>query len=336
MKNVLVTGASGFLGYHVVKKLNAAGIRPRALVPAVEGPVPADVAALRKQDIEEIAGNVTDPASLAAACASADTVLHLNFSLSLSGGPDVEKTLHEINVVGTRNLLDAATKAGVARVVVSSSALTVGLNREAKAIDESAPWDLCGLTFPYALSRREAELEALARPGGGGTVICAVNPTFTLGPEDFQGAPANALAQRMAKPFRLDANIGFSLLDVRDYADGVLRAAERGLHGQRYLLSGENVMPRKMLEEVCAVVGTAPSRFSFTLRAWMLYPILGLYELYCKLTGKKPATTTSVLQIWGRYAWYDTALARTDLGWAPRPLRDTLRDTLAWMKEAKS
>jgi dihydroflavonol-4-reductase len=331
MKNVLVTGASGFLGYHVVKKLNAAGIRPRALVPAAGGPVAPDVAALRKQDIEEIAGDVTDPASLAAACAGADTVLHLNFSLSLSSGPDVEKTLREINVVGTRNLLDAATEAGVARVVVSSSSLTVGLNREAKAINESAPWDVCGLTFPYALSRREAELESLARPGGGGRpVICAVNPTFTLGPEDFQGAPANALAKRMAKPFHLDAPIGFSLLDVRDYADGVLRAAERGRHGQRYLLSGENVMPRKMLEEVCAVVGTAPSRFAFTLRAWMLYPILGLHELWCKLTGKKPATTTSVLQIWGRYAWYDTALARTDLGWEPRPLRDTLRDTLEW------
>jgi dihydroflavonol-4-reductase len=333
MNKILVTGASGFLGYHVIKLLNARGYKPRALLRTGAGAVTDAVNELRKLAIEEVEGAVDDLPSLQAACQGMDTVLHMTFVIELGGGADVEKVLHDVNVVGTRNVLDAATRAGIARVVVSSSSLAVGLSRGPQPIDEEADWNTCGCDLPYARSRREAEQEALARPQQVGLpTIVAVNPSFTMGPEDFQGAPANKLAQSMTKRwFRISAPIGSGVLDVRDYADGVLRAAEKGRHGQRYLLSGENVMPDQLLRVVAAVRGLRPPSFLFPIKAWMVYPFLAAYEMWNKLRGKPPKVTRSVLQLWGRYAWYDTSLARKELGWGPRPLRETVADSLNWL-----
>jgi dihydroflavonol-4-reductase len=245
----------------------------------------------------------------------------------------MERVLHEGNVVGTRNVLDAATQAGAARVVVSSSALTVGLNREPRPLDETADWETCGFDLPYALSRRQAEREALARPGGPGLpTILAVNPSFTMGPDDFVGAPANGLVKRMAEGrFPITAPIGFGVLDVRDFADGVLRAARDGHHGRRYLLSGENLTPDALLKAVAAVQGSRPPRLLLPLERWMLQPLIAAHEMASRLRGRAPKVTREILQLWGRYAWYDTTLARRELGWESRPLGDTLRDTLDWL-----
>ncbi len=333
MNTILVTGPSGYLGYHVNKLLNQRGIKPRALWRGGNGEVTKAEAELKKLDRDDFPGGVDDLPSLQAACKGVDTVLHMNFVLRLGSGQEVEQAMHDGNVVGTRNVLDAATQAGVARVVVSSSVLTVGINPEAKPLDETADWATCGFDLPYALSRREAEREALARPSGPGLpTIVAVNPSFTMGPDDYVGAPANGLVKKMAGgSFRLTAPIGFGVLDVRDFADGVLRAAESGQHGRRYILSGENLTPDKLLHEVAAVWGNQPPRFLFPVKKWMIYPLVAAYEMVSKLRGKMPKVTRSILQLWGRHAWYDTTRARQELGWQPRPLRDTLRDTLSWL-----
>ena len=173
-----------------------------------------------------------------------------------------------------------------------------------------------------------------SRPSGAQhPVVVAVNPTFTAGPDDFSGAPANALLLRMSKGLRLDAPIGFSILDVRDYALGVLAAMERGQHGQRYLLSGENTTARELLAAVCRLRGREPPRLLVPLRAAALRPLIALHLFRCTLTGKQPLVTPALLEIWGRYAWYDTRRAQTELGWQPRPLAETLKDTLAWLEK---
>lgn len=335
MKKILVTGATGFLGHHAVRLLNERGLRPRVMLSEAERAPSKGLDALRKLDIEEVAASVGQPASLAAACDGVDTVLHLEFALKLSSGPEVDKQLHEVNVIGSRNLLDAATQARVARVVMSSSSLAVGLAREAKPIDESAPWEVTGLELPYARSRREAEREALARPSGPGLpVIVTINPTFTLGPHDYQGAPANSIIKLMAKGFPLAADIGFSILDVRDYADGVLRAAQQGKHGRRYLLSGDNVTAGTLLAAVCEATGKKAPGWRFTLYPAVLSPLLALVELQAKAMSSVPVATRSVLELFGRYAWYDATLAKNELGWQPRRLHDSIKDSLAWLNQA--
>lgn len=330
MSTILITGPSDYLGYHVIKLLNQRGVRPRALLRSSDGETSKAVKELKKLNIDEFEGDVEDLPSLQAACTGVDTVCHMNFVLSVGGGKEVEKALHEGNVLGTRNVLDAATHAGVARVVVSSSVLTVGLNREPKPLDETADWDTYSFGLPYALSRRQAEQESLARPSGAGLpTIVAVNPSFTMGPADFVGAPANALVKKMAKgSFRITAPIGSGVVDVRDFAEGVLLAAQKGHHGRRYILSGENLTLEMLLKEVAVVSGTQPPGFLFPLKKWMLYPLVTAYELVSRVSGKTPKITRSILQLWDRYAWYDTTLARTELGWEPRPLRETLRQVL--------
>ena len=178
MQTALVTGASSFLGYHVVRRLNELGVRPRVLElrEAKLGP-------LDRLNVTRCDGHLDDPQAVAAACKGADAVFHLAFKVSAGGGQALLDEMRRVNVDGTLRLLDTAAAAGVPRAVVSSSALAVGVNRRAQPLDESASWDEHAFHFPYALMRREAEREALAKAKPGFAVM-AVSPAFTMGPDD--------------------------------------------------------------------------------------------------------------------------------------------------------
>lgn len=329
MKNILVTGPSAFLGYHVIKLLNKKGFRPKALVePGLDQESDA-VKELKKLDVEILQGNILDKASLLNACAGVDTVLHLRFAISLGGDAQSVKEMHDINIVGTRNMLDAVTESGVARAVVSSSSLAVGLNRIAEPLNESAEWEEHAFHLEYAQSRRTAEQQAMARPGGENLpTISIVNPSFTLGPDDYSGAPANLLVQRMAKGLPITAPIGFGILDVRDYADGVLLAAEQGQHGRRYILSGENIDATILQHKVASVLGKNPPRFLIPIPRWLACIVLALARFAAFAKGSPTRISWNVLELWNHYAWYDTSLAQSELGWKPRPFEESLRDVL--------
>lgn len=323
---VLVTGPNSFLGYHVTQCLNKRGIRPRALVPK-----DAKASYLYNLDIDIVEGTIEDEASLRAACEGIDTIFHLSFLVGIS--EELEERMQEFNVGGTRRLLDVAANSGVKQVVISSSALAVGVNHSPQALDETADWNIHHFDFVYALTRRQAEEEALARSNLGFSVI-AVSPSFTMGPEDYVGAPANKLLQAVsAEKLPVIFTVGFGCLDVRDFAEGMILAAERGRPGQRYLLNGHNVMADELMKEVASVAGVKPPRRKLPI--WMAYFMVALLKIIKTLTRKPPAITRSTLQILGRYAWYDSTRAQKELGWTPRPLRETLEDTLRWFRENK-
>ena len=341
-----MTGPTRFLGYHVIKLLNEKGIRPRVLVEAKDLIQPDENALSKKEyktavkdwkayqsmktlDVDEITGNVSDIESLQAACNGIDTVFHLKFGLGFGDSEEVKKQLHEVNVIGTNNLLDAAEKDEIERVVVSSSALAVGLNPEPESLNESADWNKYKFNLPYAVSRREAELEALKRPDGENRpVIVVINPSFTMGPDDYVDAPANGLVKNMAKWwFRFTAPIGYGILDVRDYAQGALLAAEKGHHGQRYILSGHNVSSDILIKEIAEIKGRKPPQQLFSIPAWL---VSGLLRIVGLIKGAPLTQTPTITELWGKNAWYDNALAQKELDWKPRPLRKTLEDTLNW------
>jgi dihydroflavonol-4-reductase len=325
MKTILVTGATGFLGYHVAKRLNERGIRPRVLERR-----DSKVEVLDRLDVVRSAGHLEDEAAVQSACNGVDTVLHLAFKVSVGGGPAEVENMQRVNVLGTRALLRIASAAGVQRAVVTGSALAIGVNRLPAPLDESASWSEYGLQLPYAVMRREVELEAiaLATPRFAVLTVC---PSFTFGPDDPSGAPANTLlAKLMAGKVPAKLAVGFGCLDVRDFANGIVLAGERGRSGERYLLSGENITTDRLVEEVASITGVPPPRF--TAPAFLVRTLVRGLELFSTLTGKPPAVTTDVLQIIGRYAWYDTSKARRELGWTPRPLRETLADTIGWLR----
>jgi dihydroflavonol-4-reductase len=317
---ILVTGASSFLGYHVAKRLNEQGIRPRVLEPPG-----ANLAPLSRLDVDRSEGHLENAEAVAGACTGIDTLLHLAFKVNVGGGAETIDEMRRINVVGTQRLLDAAAAKGVSRAIVAGSALAVGVNRQAKSLDETANWAEHSFDFPYAVNRREAQQEALGRARPGFAVV-AVCPAFTLGPDDPVGAPANKLIKALiGKKLRFTLPVGFGVLDVRDFANAVLLAAERGKSGQLYLISGHNVTTNQLLEEAAAVAGVRAPRFEPPM--FLVRTIVGALGLFSRLRGR-PAISPSVLQIVGRYAWYDTTRARTDLGWEPRPLKQTLEDTI--------
>ena len=325
MKTVLVTGASSFLGYHVVKLLNQRGIRPRVLELAGNPREP-----LSRLDVTQCDGHLDDSAAIDAACAGADTVFHLGFKVGVGGGRTLLDEMHRVNVTGTERLLDAAAARGVTRAIVGGSALAVGVNRRAKAIDEQADWAEHAFHLPYAEMRREAEQIALARARPGFDVV-SICPSFTFGPDDPVGAPANNLLERLIKgKLPITLPIGFGCLDVRDFARGAVAAAERGRSGQRYLLNGHNVTTGELLGQAAAIAGVRAPRF--VPPRPLLTLAVGVVGLVSRIRRRPAPVTRHVLDVIGRYAWYDTSRARTELGWHARPLEDTLKDTIAWLR----
>jgi dihydroflavonol-4-reductase len=327
MNKVLVTGASSFLGYHVAKQLNQQGFRPCVLELR-----DSNLDSLKRLDVTRCEGHLEDSQALRAACADVDTVIHLAFKVKFGGGTKVLEEMREVNLGGTQRLLDAAAASGVARVVVGSSALAIGVNRQPKALDETASWTEHAINLPYAIMRRQAEQEALARAKPQFAVV-AVCPAFTLGPDDPVGAPANKLLKALIHgKLPVTLSVGFGCLDVRDFANGAILAAQRGRSGQRYLLSGHNVTTRELFDQVAAIAGVRAPRFEPP--RVLLTVLVSALEIVSNLRGKPAPITRDVLQIIGRYAWYDTSRARAELGWEPRPLHQTLEDTIRWLREA--
>jgi len=324
----LITGASSFLGYHVAKRLNEAGVRPRVLEWSA-----SKIDVLDRLDVERPGGHLDDVASIRAACAGVETLFHLAFKVSVGGGGVLLAEMQRINVEGTRRLLDAAAAAGVRRVIVGGSALAVGVNREPVPLDESASWAQHAFDLPYATIRREAELAAIARATPAFAVM-SVCPAFTFGPDDPVGAPANSLLRALISrrlPFTLP--VGFGCLDVRDFAQATVLAGERGRAGERYLVSGENVMASELLARAAAIAGVrAPW---FTPPTPLVHGVVGLLGVLSAVRRKPAPITRDVLQVIGRYAWYDTSKARRELGWTPRPLQETLEDTIQWLRSTK-
>jgi dihydroflavonol-4-reductase len=325
MKTILVTGASSFLGYHVAKRLNEQGIRPRVLELADSKREP-----LRTLDISQCEGHLEDPRALGAACEGADTVLHLAFRVSVGGGAALLEEMRRINVDGTERLLDVAASKGVTKAVVAASALGVGVNQKPEPLDETANWAEHAFELPYATMRREAELKSLAKARPGFSVV-AVCPAFTLGPDDPVGAPANKLIKSLInRKLRFTLPVGFGCLDVRDFATATMLAADRGRSGQRYLISGHNVTANQLLGQAAGIAGVRAPRFEPP--RFLLEAVVVALGIVSKIRRKPAPITQEVLDIVGRYAWYNTSRARTELGWEPRPLQQTLEDTIRWLR----
>ncbi len=317
---VLVTGASGFVGSAIAEALRAAGYRPRVLVRPTSSR--ANISPL--DTVCE--GDLRDRSSLAAALKGVRFLFHAAADYRLwARDPD---ELARNNIEGTRLIMEEALRAGVERIVYTSSVATLKLTDGVPAT-ESHPLSEDEAIGAYKRSKVVAErlVETIVRRDGLPAVI--VNPSTPIGPRDVKPTPTGRVIVEAASG-RIPAFVdtGLNLAHVDDVAAGHLAALRRGEVGERYILGGENVLFSAMLADIAAIVG----RKAPTLRAprALIYPLAYAAEFFARFGGGEPFVTVDGLRMSRHRMFFDDAKARRELGYVSRPYREGLRDAVAW------
>jgi len=278
----LVTGATGFVGAAVARALLAAGWGVRVLVRS--GSDRRNVATL---PVEQIVGDLTDRASLERALDGCEAVFHVAADYRLWAPQPQE--LYRTNVEGTANLLDAAQRAGVRRIVYTSSVATVGIHPDGHPGTEETPVGLQDMIGHYKRSKFLAE-ERAREAAARGTPVVIVNPSTPIGPGDVKPTPTGQIvldAARGRTPAYVDT--GLNIVHVDDVAAGHLLAFHRGRIGERYILGGDDMTLRQILTLIAQLVGRSPPRIR--LPHGIVLPMAYVSELYARLTGQPTRVT---------------------------------------------
>jgi dihydroflavonol-4-reductase len=319
MSRYLVTGATGFLGTHLVSQLRAAGHDVVALCRGKEAALDASVTVRR--------GDVLDAGSVADAAAGCDGLFHC--AGRVSRRPEDAEELYRLHVDGTKTTLDAAKGAGVRRVVVASTSGVVAVSSDPKDVndeDAPAPMEIIG-SWPYYRSKLYAEKAALDRSRDGFEVI-AVNPTLLLGPGDLKGSSTSDVVLFLEQKIPMVPAGGLSFVDARDAAAAMILAMEKGRPGHRYLVGAANMTMEAFFSRLERVSGVPAPK----LRMPASFRLASLGAELLERAAKKVHVKAPVDRISAEMAqrfWYlDATKAKTELGWAPRDAGDTLSDTV--------
>jgi dihydroflavonol-4-reductase len=323
MKPVLVTGASGFLGWHVARLLVERGCAVRALV--------RPASRITDLEAERVTGDLRDAASLERAVAGCGLVYHVAADYRLWAKDPTE--LYRSNVDGTRNLLEAARNAGVERVVYTSTVGCIGIPANGVG-DETVPVRLADMAGAYKRSKFQAEQVALEYARLGFPVVI-VNPTAPVGDHDVKPTPTGKIVLDFLNggmPAFIDT--GLNIVDARDAALGHLLAAERGAPGQRYILGSENLTLAQILQTLARITGRkAPTT---RLPYAVAYCAGVVSTMVAKLTGQPPRVPLDAVRMARKKMWVSHRKANRDLGFTPGPAESALRHAVEWFEARRS
>jgi dihydroflavonol-4-reductase len=322
---VLLTGASGFVGSAVARKLREAGYAVRALVRAG-----SPRAHLGELGLDFVVGDLRDPASLRAALAGVRYLFHVAADYRLwARNPD---ELAQTNVAGTRALMEEALRAGVERVVYTSSVATLRVGPEGQIADETMPLDEADAIGVYKRSKVAAErsVEEMVRRGLPAVIV---NPSTPIGPRDVKPTPTGRIILEAAAG-RMPAFVdtGLNMVHVDDVAAGHLLAFERGRVGERYILGGQDATLADILGAVAGEAGRLPPRIRIPRRA--IVPLAYITEAFASVTGKEPMLTRDGLKMSKNKMFFSSAKAERELGYRARPYAEGIRDAIAWFRQA--
>lgn len=318
---VLVTGASGHLGANLVRALLAQGRTVRALIHH-------DRRGIEGLHLETVHGDVCDPASLRRACAGVEVVYHTAARIALSGNDPIEA----INVDGTRNVVEACLRSGVRRLIHLSSIHAFEQEPLDQPLDEDRPLVDTARGAPYGRSKAAAEHEVQAGIARGLDAVI-LNPTAMIGPYDYYPSHLGQVLLSLCQG-KLPALLagGFDWVDVRDVVRGALRAEERAAAGARYLLSGHWASVCELAALACECSGVrAPWLVCPT---WLAQAVAPVAVAWARLDGGRPLFTPFSVRTLRSNRQISHTRAARDLGYAPRPLEETVTDTLRWFADA--
>ena len=325
MAAVAVTGASGFIGSAVVRKLLDQGRDVRAIVEP--GATTKNLDGLA---IDQVICDVIDTAGMQKALAGCEALYHLAAVYKTwTLDPAV---IYRVNVEGTTSTLLAAQHAKVRRVVHTSSVAAIGLV-EGGTADESTPFNLFDVANPYILTKWLSERVAV-RFAESGLPVVVVNPAFPFGPRDIAPTPTGAIVVALlGREIPGVAPGGFCAIDVDDCAAGHILAEEKGRVGERYILGNDNVTLRQFFDLVCKVSGVPAPRLPLPggLGAGVA---LGMELWADHVSHKEPKATYRAVRYMQKTAFFSNAKAKRELGLPSRPLEETVRRAVEWFRAA--
>ncbi|HMH29991.1 MAG TPA: hopanoid-associated sugar epimerase [Steroidobacteraceae bacterium] len=320
----LVTGATGFVGAAVARALLGAHWRVRVL--ARPG---SDRRNLKSLDVEVSEGDLADLKSLERAAQGCDGLFHVAADYRLGARDPAE--LYRANVEGTRNVLSAAHGSGVQRIVYTSSVATIGIPADGTPGDEQSANSLENMIGHYKRSKYLAE-EVVREAARDGISVVIVSPSTPVGPGDVKPTPTGQLVLDAAAG-RMPAYVdtGLNIVHVDDVAAGHLLAYERGRAGERYILGGQDMSLREILELIARLEGRNPPRVR--LPYGVVLPIAYLAEGFARLTGRSGRITLEGVRMSRKKMFFSSAKAVRELGYRWRPPVQAFEDAIRWFRD---
>lgn len=321
----LVTGATGFVGSAVVRQLLAIGADVRVLARPGN-----DRSNLMGLDVDIREGDLLNPDSLMDAVNGCEGLFHVAADYRLwTRDPE---SMFRANVDGTRAILKAASSAGVKRAIYTSSVAVLGIDPTGQQSDEETPVNFGDMIGVYKQSKFRAEEAAMRETIETGLDCVIVNPSTPIGPRDIKPTPTGRLVVEAATG-RMPAYVdtGLNVAHVDDVAAGHLLAYEYGVNRRRYILGGDDMSLREILETVAISANVKPPRIRIPRAP--IYPFAFCAEQWCKLTGKgEPFATVDGLKMSKKKMYFSSKRAETELGYQHRSGRDALNDAVEWFR----
>lgn len=321
---IFVTGATGFLGSHVARVLSEAGADLRLLVRPT-----SNLKNLQGLNADTATGDLREAGSLERAMSGCDTVFHVAADYRLWVRDPNE--MYGSNVEGTRALLEAARKNGVRRVVYTSSVATIGFRTDGQPADEDSPVSLADMIGHYKRSKFMAEQIAM-EAGRSGMEVVTVNPTTPIGEQDVKPTPTGRIVVDFLKrKFPAYVETGLNLVDVRECARGHIAAFEKGRTGERYILGGEDLTLKQILDKLGLITGLPSPRiklpYLFAFAAGVVdEAITGM------ILRREPRATVDTVRMGKKKMFASSAKAERELGWKILPVDGALRRAVDWFR----
>ncbi|MGC2181849.1 MAG: hopanoid-associated sugar epimerase [Terriglobales bacterium] len=319
-----VTGATGFVGSHVARALAAQGADLRLLVRSS-----SDLRNIQELQAERVIGDLRDAASLKKAVAGCDVLFHVAADYRLwVRDPD---QMYRSNVGGTKAILEAARESRVRRVVYTSSVATMGFQSNGHLANEESPVSLANMIGPYKRSKFMAEEIAMAA-GRSGMDVVVVNPTTPVGERDIKPTPTGRIVvDFLKKKFPAYVDTGLNLVDVAECARGHVAALEQGRSGERYILGGENLTLKQILDKLAVITGLPSPKikvpYVVALATGVVDQVVTGY-----IRNREPRATIDAVRMGRKKMFVSSGKAERDLGWKTVPVDDALRRAVEWFQ----
>jgi dihydroflavonol-4-reductase len=319
-----LTGATGFVGSHVARVLAEQGADLRLLVRSG-----SDLRNIQDLKADRVTGDLRDAKSLKLAVSGCEVIFHVAADYRLWVRDPEE--MYRSNVEGTTAILEAARESGACRVVYTSSVATMGFNSNGHLADERSPVSLANMIGHYKRSKFMAEEVAL-EAGRSGMDVVVVNPTTPVGERDIKPTPTGRIVvDFLKKKFPAYVDTGLNLVDVTECARGHVAALEKGTSGERYILGGENLTLKQILDKLGVITGLPSPKlrvpYVVALATGVVDQVVTGY-----IRKREPRATIDAVRMGRKKMFVSSGKAERDLGWKIVPVDAALRRAVDWFQ----